>query len=138
MRLLILLFLCTGLTAVGADLPYPPDIRPELSYPSQDAIAAWAAKVSFGGAWTEVYKHDKQKIVVAFRCFSSGVNTTDLSFFVPDGDHWKLVLWYPVRGEAMKIEQQKEGLQITGFDYQQNKRVNRLFIPYDALSIVRG
>lgn len=38
----------------------------------------------------------------------------------------------------MKIEQQKEGLQITGFDYQQNKRVNRLFIPYDALSIVRG
>jgi len=138
MRYVKLLLLCISLVTVAADSPYPPDIRPERSYPSEAAIADWAAKVSWGGAWTKVYMHDKQKIIVAFRCFSSGVTTTDLSFFVQDRGHCALVLWYPVREEGLEIEQQKEGLQVTGFDHQQKKRVNRLFIPYDALSIVRG
>ena len=114
-------------------LPYAPDIRPERSYPSETAITAWARVFAFGGAWTKTYEQDQQKIIVAFRSFTSGVESTDLSFFVQDGDQWKLVLWYPVRGENLQIEQQEHGLQVYTYDYKQKKKLNRLFISYDAL-----
>jgi hypothetical protein len=77
-------------------------------------------------------------LLVAIRCFSSGVVTTDLSFFVQVNDHWKLALWYPVRHEALQVEQQKDGLSITGYDEKQKKSVSRLFIPYDTLFSIRG
>ncbi|MEI8288312.1 MAG: hypothetical protein WCH99_02475 [Verrucomicrobiota bacterium] len=125
----------TNSTSAATGSSHSTDIRPERSYPSQDAIATWAAK-TWPGGWTKVFAHKQQKIMAVFRTFTSGVATTDISFFAQDGDHWTLVLWYPLRGESLEIEQKEEGLQILGSDYLQGKPVPRMFIPWGALVVV--
>jgi hypothetical protein len=133
MPTILILLAASCLAAAAADSPISPEIRPERFYPSEMAISSWAATNSFGGSRTEAYRHNDQEVLVAFRHFTSTAPSADISFFIQDRDRWKLVLWYPLRGEESKIEKKKDGLQVIAYDYKRKKWVKRLFVPYDAL-----
>jgi hypothetical protein len=129
----MILLAASCLAVAAADSPKSPEVRPDRFYPSESAIYSWAVTNSFGGARIETYWHNDQKVVVALRRFTSTVPSTDICFFTQHEDRWKLVLWYPLRGEESKIVRKRDGLQVLAYDYKHKKWVERLFIPYDAL-----
>jgi hypothetical protein len=137
MRITTILFFFSYLIATAAESVKLPDLRPDFSFPTQQAIYAWATN-AFGGTDIAVYKHDDKQVMVVWRMFTSGVTTSDLSFFVQGKDRWWLALWYPMRQEALRSKQRSGGIEIQYYDEQRKEWVERFFIKYEALLNLRA
>jgi hypothetical protein len=133
MRILILSFLlcCAAQaadTSTNAD-PYAPH-----AFESAAAMDKWATS-TFGGAKTQEFTHKERKLVVYFRCYTSGVPTSEPVVFVEKAGRWIQVLSAMSCPFEMEASIERDALVLWRLESQKGKRKKTEFLRFTLANL---
>ncbi len=129
---LIILILLIGAGAYYFTLPK----NGTLHFASENEVKIWA-EATFGGGFTESYAFsrdgDVYNVVVAYRSFTSGRESTDVTFFIKRYGWYVQAFHYPMVYEALEVEQSDGKFIIKKRGHGSNKDAVRRVIKFEEL-----
>jgi hypothetical protein len=133
MRILILsLLLCCAARAADTTTnanPYAPH-----AFESAAAMHKWATS-TWGGAKTQEFTYKERKLVVYFRCYTSGVATSEPVVFVEKNGRWIHVLSAMMCSFEMEASIERDALVLWRLEWPKGKRKKTEFLRFTLANL---